>query len=223
MYGRHEAFATWTRRWTAEEGRHSIVIRDYLTATRAIDPVVLERGRMAQVSGGQTPTPPSPVHGLVYLSIQEMATNVAHRNTGRVIGDPTGAKVMARVAGDENLHQRFYRDLTGAAIELDPSALVLAIETEVRDFAMPGTGIPGFNTHAALIARAGIYDLAVHYEQILVPVVFETWKVTELTGLTSEAELARDRLVSHIERTGRVGRQLAERRTAADTLVGLQS
>src|SRR4051794_39439985 len=48
MFGMDSAFGTWNRRWTAEEGRHSIAIRDYLIATRAIDPVHLERARMAQ-------------------------------------------------------------------------------------------------------------------------------------------------------------------------------
>src|SRR5688572_26345470 len=33
-FGRDDAWGTWTRRWTAEEGRHAIVIRDYLTVTR---------------------------------------------------------------------------------------------------------------------------------------------------------------------------------------------
>jgi hypothetical protein len=47
--------------------------------------------------------------------------------------------------------------------------------------------------------------------------------VPELTGLSGEAEQARDRLMAHIERTGRVGRRLAERRTEADALVGLRS
>src|SRR5688572_8452505 len=41
-----DAWHEWARRWTAEEGRHSIVIRDYLMVTRAVDPVALERARM---------------------------------------------------------------------------------------------------------------------------------------------------------------------------------
>src|SRR5262249_55575746 len=49
------AWSAWVRRWTAEEGRHSIVIRDYLTVTRSIDPVELERARMHQVSMGIAP------------------------------------------------------------------------------------------------------------------------------------------------------------------------
>ena len=36
---------------------------------------------------------------------------------------------------------------------------------------MPGTGIPNFDVHAQRIARAGIYDLDVHHQQILVPIV----------------------------------------------------
>ena len=53
---RDSAWAQWTRQWTAEEGRHAIVIRDYLTVTRSVDPVALERGRMHQVATGATPT-----------------------------------------------------------------------------------------------------------------------------------------------------------------------
>ena len=37
------AWVNWVGRWTAEEGRHAIVLRDYLTVTRNIDPVLLVR------------------------------------------------------------------------------------------------------------------------------------------------------------------------------------
>src|SRR6516164_9360773 len=50
--GEDDVWGTWNRRWTAEEHRHSIVIRDWMTVRRAIDPVALERGRMQQVSTG---------------------------------------------------------------------------------------------------------------------------------------------------------------------------
>ena len=48
MFGADGPWGEWVRRWTAEEGRHATVIRDYLTVTRMIDPVALERGRMAR-------------------------------------------------------------------------------------------------------------------------------------------------------------------------------
>ena len=50
------AWGTWVHRWTAEEGRHSICMRDYLLVTRAVDPVELERGRMRQMEKGYDST-----------------------------------------------------------------------------------------------------------------------------------------------------------------------
>ncbi len=212
LFGAGGAFGAWARRWTAEEGRHSMAIYGYLMVTRAVDPVALERGRMAQVSRGEVPAPPSPLHGFVYLTLQELATRVAHRGTGKVIGDPAGYEVMARVAADENLHFLYYRDLATAALELDPSAMVVAIDEVVRGFAMPGTGIPGFDRHSAAIARAGIYDFAVHHDQILVPVVVRHWHLADLEGLSPEADAARARVLAYIDRVGRLGRRLSERR-----------
>lgn len=211
LLGPDGPWGEWVRRWTAEEGRHAMVIRDYLTVTRALDPVELERGRMEQVSAGVTPEPPTQAEVMVYVALQELATRISHRATGKVLEDPAGYRVMARVAADENLHFLFYRDLVSGALHVDPSTTVIAIEKQVRDFQMPGTGIPGFTKHAQAIAKAGIYDVRIHHEQILVPVVLRDWGVGELTGLTDEAERARDALVSRVDRIGKAGRRMAER------------
>ncbi|MGD9798718.1 MAG: acyl-ACP desaturase [Acidimicrobiia bacterium] len=214
--GDGDVWGEWTRRWTAEEGRHSIVIRDYLTITRAVDPIALERGRMAQVSGGQVPRFESPAEGLVYVALQELATRISHSNTGRMMDDDVGKRIMARVAGDEALHHVFYRDLAVAAIEVDPSTLVLAIDHDVRTFSMPGVGIPDFESHARAIAAAGIYDFAAFHDQILQPVVIDTWQLPKIDGLTAEAEQARERCLAHIERIGRIAARQAEKRDARD-------
>ena len=214
MFGFDHPWAAWARRWTAEEGRHSIVIRDYLTVTKSVDPIQLERGRMRQVSLGVVPRPATPAHGLAYVAIQELATRVAHGNTGRFMEDPVGTKVMARVAGDEQLHHVFYRDMVTAMLEIDPSQAVKAIADAVLDFEMPGTGIEGFGTHAKRIAAVGIYDFAVHAESILAPLLEETWDLAGLTGLDSDAEVARDKTLAHLERVRKAGRRTADRRAA---------
>jgi acyl-[acyl-carrier-protein] desaturase len=214
MFTPDGAWGTWVRRWTAEEGRHSMAIYGYLMATRAIDPHELERARMAQVSGGITPDPPTPQEGFVYLSLQELATRISHRSTGRLMGDPAGYEVMMRVAADENLHQLFYRDLATAAMQVDPNGMMMAIEKQVVGFTMPGIGIPNFSHHAAQIARAGIYDFTVHHEQILVPVVLRHWAIEDVEGLDAEAEQARERVLKHLAKSERVARRLAERRNA---------
>lgn len=214
MFGRDGAWGEWVRRWTAEEGRHGLVINGYLMATRAIDPVELERGRMAQVQSGQVPEPPTVAEGLAYVALQELATRISHFNTGNLLEDPAGRAVMRRVAADENLHYLFYRDAMTAVFEVDPSAAVLAVEKQVSDFEMPGTGIPGFSEHARRIADAGIYDFAIHHDKILQPVVLRDWAVESLEGLSGEAEEARERLIRTIERIGRIGHRMADRRDA---------
>ncbi|HMJ77423.1 MAG TPA: acyl-ACP desaturase, partial [Iamia sp.] len=173
--------------------------------------ISLERGRMAQVSGGQVPRFEAPTEGLIYVTLQELATRISHSNTSRMMTDEVGKRIMGRVAGDENLHHVFYRDLSSAALELDQSGTVLAIDHVVRTFAMPGVGIPDFESHARAIAAAGIYDFAAFHDQILQPVVIDTWHLPKLEGLTPEAEEARRRLVKRIDRVGRAGRRLAER------------
>jgi acyl-[acyl-carrier-protein] desaturase len=147
--------------------------------------------------------------------MQELATRIAHRNTGKLMTDKVGEAIMSRVGNDENLHYLFYRDLATAAIAVDPSNMVIGIERAVRTFAMPGTGIPDFERLSREIARLGVYDLLIHHDQILVPVVLRHWKLAELTGLNAEAEQARDALVKRIERIGKVGAKLAADRVSA--------
>ncbi|MBK5224807.1 MAG: acyl-ACP desaturase [Acidimicrobiia bacterium] len=216
MYGYADgAWGEWTRRWTAEEGRHAMVIRDYLMVTRSIDPVWLEDGRMAQIQSGKVPEPPSAAHGFAYLSLQELATRIAHRNTGKLLTDRAGYEVMAKVATDENHHFLFYRDMAKAALEVDPSGMMKAIADEVRGFAMPGLGIPGFVEHSKAIANAGIYDLVLHHEQILVPVVLRHWDIENVEGLDAEAEQARDKVLNYIKRAGRVAARFVAKREEA--------
>ena len=58
MFGRGDgAWINWIGRWTAEEGRHAIVLRDYLTVTRNFDPTLLERGRMGMLRRATTAIP----------------------------------------------------------------------------------------------------------------------------------------------------------------------
>jgi acyl-[acyl-carrier protein] desaturase len=126
---------------------------------------------------------------------------------------------MKRVAADENRHYLFYRAVADAAFEIDPSGMVRAVEQEVRTFEMPGTGIVDFARHAKAIARAGIYNFGIHYEQILVPVVLRHWNLEALERLTPDAERARQSVLEYIERVGNAGRRAADRRETAGAAV----
>src|SRR5690606_30303498 len=112
MFGAGDgAWINWTHRWTAEEARHSIVLRDYLTVTRNIDPVLLEQQRMDAMETGYNKDDKDALRGIAYVSFQELATRISHRNTGRYSEDPVADRIMARISADENLHMVFYRDI----------------------------------------------------------------------------------------------------------------
>jgi acyl-[acyl-carrier-protein] desaturase len=207
------AWINWTHRWTAEEGRHSIVLRAYLTVTRAIDPVELERGRMQQMMTGYDRGGKDTLRGMAYVSFQELATRISHRNTGRYSQDPVADRIMARISKDENLHMIFYRDLIGAAMHLDPSRTVEAIAAEVRAFEMPGTGMRDFNRKAVQIANAGIYDLRVHHDDVVWPLL-RHWKVFDLEGLDAAAEQARDELAEFLTGLDRLATHYEDKRAA---------
>lgn len=211
MFGGDSVWGAWVQRWTAEEGRHAIVMRDYITVSGLVDPKVLEDGRMAQVSSAIVPEPLSAADGMCYVAIQELATRISHRNTGTQLNDPAGYNVMMKLSSDENRHHLFYRDLVSKFIELDPNSAIEALRRQVIGFAMPGTGIPGFIEHAKAIAGAGIYDFAIHLERIITPLVFRQWAIDKVEGLSAAAEEARVSLFKYIDRVAKVARRQAER------------
>jgi acyl-[acyl-carrier-protein] desaturase len=211
MFGQGDgAWLFWVGRWTAEEGRHAIVLRDYLTVTRNMDPTLLERGRMAQLQTGYDHKTPDTLHGLAYVAFQELATRIAHRNTGRYSNDPVADRIMVRIAADENLHMVFYRDMLKAALKIEPSAAVRAIVDEVLAFQMPGAGIPGFLRKAADIAKAGIYDIRGHRDEVLMPII-RYWGIFELEGLDAAAEEARRTLAAHLEKLDVAAKRFEEK------------
>jgi acyl-[acyl-carrier-protein] desaturase len=196
-FGRDGAWGTWVHQWTAEEGRHAMCMRDYLLVTRAVDPIQLERDRMAQMQTGYNTGTKTPLEVLAYVSFQELATRIAHRNTGRYTDEPVADRLLARVAADENLHMIFYRDLVRAALEIAPDETVQAIAKEAMGFEMPGTGIRDFNRRAVQIAKAGIYDLRIHHDEVLYPLL-RSWKFFELENLDADAEKAREALATFL-------------------------
>jgi len=214
-FGGEGAWGEWVRRWTAEEGRHSIAMRDFLMVTRGVDPVELERGRMDHVSRGYYPAGDfNALDGLVYVTLQELATRISHRNTGAITEDPIAEKLMARIALDENLHYVFYRDVTSRALEIEPSETMLAIHRQVLGFSMPGLELPGFREKAISIAKAGIYDLRIHHDQVLTPVLFKKWHLEDVSGLTDEAERARDEVVQTLGKVDAAATRFEEKRAS---------
>ena len=215
MFGAGDgAWINWVGRWTAEEGRHAIVLRDYLTVTRNLDPIALERGRMRQLQTGYDRESIDPLRGLAYVAFQEVATRVAHRRTGRYSDDPVADLDHDWIATDENLHALFYRDILSAAFEIQPSAATEAVVAEVLAFDMPGTAIPGYLRKAAAMARAGIYDLRIHHDEVLWPIL-RHWRLFDRDGLDASARSARDRLAAYLTQLDASAQRFEDRRATS--------
>src|SRR6266851_6879869 len=195
--GRGDAWMTWVGRWTAEEARHAVVLRDYLVVTRGVEPVTLERDRMKTMTTGYEREFDGIIGAFAYGALQELATRISHQNTGRVAQDPIAERLCARVAQDENLHMVFYRDVVSAALDLHKNESVVAIAKEIESFTMPGEVIPHFTRRAARMAYAGVYDLRLHRDAVIAPLL-RHWRVFELSGLDPAAERAREGLAKQV-------------------------
>ncbi|NKY85351.1 acyl-ACP desaturase [Nocardia veterana] len=198
------AWGTWVGRWTAEENRHAIAMRDYLIVTRGVDPVALENDRMVHMTRGVHA--PDDFHGVLdqvaYVTIQELATRISHRATGRVCGDPIADNMLARIATDENLHMIFYRNVAGAAFDLAPDQMMESVTKIIKSFAMPGAGMPNWRRNGVLMVKHGIYDLRQHLDEVLNPVL-RKWNVFGRNDFTARGERSREELGVYMEKLGR--------------------
>ncbi|MFI9402825.1 acyl-ACP desaturase [Nocardia sp. NPDC052316] len=206
-------WGTWVGRWTAEENRHAIVMRDYLVVTRAVDPVLLEQARMAHMTTGIAKPVQGPqfLRSVAYVTLQELATRISHRNTGTACDEPIAERMLQRIAADENLHMIFYRNISAAALDLMPNETLRAITDVVTRFQMPGLTQPNFRRNAVVLAKHGIYDLRQHLDVVVRPVL-RAWNVFERTDLSGDGERARDELSAYLDELAEKAARFEEQR-----------
>src|SRR6201993_3140938 len=205
-FGMDGPWGQWVNRWTAEENRHGIALRDYLVVTRAIDPVALETLRIEQVTRGFSPGQnqqgdlfaESLFDSVIYVTFQELATRVSHRNTGKACEETIADHLLARVSADENLHMIFYRDVTEAGLEIAPNQAMKSLHRVLRNFKMPGYTVPEFRRKAVIIAVGGVYDPRIPLDDVVLPVL-KKWRIFEREDFTGEAAAMRDDLALLVE------------------------
>ncbi|MFI5621772.1 acyl-ACP desaturase [Streptomyces sp. NPDC051567] len=214
MFGMDGAWGTWVNRWTVEEGRHGMAIRDYLLVTRAVDPVVLEEDRAAHVQHGwDTDYRDDVVASLVYVAIQELGTRVSYHNTRRLCGEPGCEALLQRISQDENLHMLFYRTVLQAAMELCPDRVLQAVARVMADGRGPGHAAPGHTRLLNSMVQSGIFTPVTYHEEVLQPFT-RAMRVFEAGDLGPAGEQAREQIAGmlehHADRARRFG-ELSER------------
>lgn len=200
-HGNDGAWAEWVRQWCAEEARHSVVLRDYLHTTRAVDPIALERARMAHMANGYVNAHEGDgvLRTIIMLSMSELQARVVHRNTGMLSNDPICDRIMARLAADENLHMIFYRNLVEAALEIDPEDAMVALCDVITVFGGPAQQVPDFTALSNQFKKAGVYTSRMHIDAVINPYVRHL-RLLDRTDLGPAGRKAQDRIGRYLNR-----------------------
>lgn len=194
-YLRTGAWWRWVGRWTAEEARHSVLIRNYLMVTRACDPVELERLRMGHMTDGFRREPMHLLDVLAACAFEEAASAVRHRNTAAFGENPLVTAISERIAKDDELQSEVFAELLAAGFAEAPDQAMRAVADQVAAFRVPSVTLPGGRSSDEVLAEAGIYDPAKQDELVFAPLL-RRWDVfgrTDLgeSGIAARAELAR--------------------------------
>ena len=173
-----------------------------------IDPVELEQLRIEQVTRGFSPGQNQQIEAdlfadslfdsVIYVTFQELATRVSHRNTGKACNETIADHLLQRVSADENLHMIFYRDVSAAGFDIAPNQAMRSLHKVLTNFKMPGYAIPHFRRKAVPIASGGIYDLRIHLDDVVMPVL-KKWRIFERDDFTGDAARLRDELGRALE------------------------
>lgn len=189
------AFSRWNHLWTAEEGQHAIGIRSYLLTSRNCDPYELEEDRKATMINGYQPSYDDPTEIFAYTAMQELATRVSHRNAGKITDDPAAFELMRNIATDENHHFIFYKGVMQAMLDQSPDLVLGGIHRVFDNFQMPGVAMPNFLRRSIEVAKAGVYNLRIHHDRVVLPLIKE-WKIADLSDLRPSAAELQDKIMA---------------------------
>ena len=177
-------------------------------------------------SGMDTRTENNPYLGFIYTSFQERATFISHGNTARHakdFGDLKLAQICGIIASDEKRHETAYTKIVEKLFEIDPDGTVLAFADMMKKkISMPahlmfdGEDDKLFEHFSMVAQRLGVYT-AKDYADILEFLV-SRWKISDLTGLSSEGNKAQDYLCTLAARIRRLDERAQSRAKKAGTL-----
>ena len=224
QHGEEKGWSSWIRRWTAEENRHGDVLNKYIYLSGRVNMREVEITTQHLVADGfDIGTARDPYKTFVYTSFQELATYVSHNNVAK-IARKAGMKGLAKmskiIAGDEMRHHLAYVEFIRQIFAVDPSEMMVAYcDMMKHKIEMPAMYLREsyekkaslFDKFSDVAQRAGVYT-AFDYIDILEK-LNKAWAIDKFTGLTPEADKARNYLMRLPDRM----RRIAERITVPNT------
>ena len=182
--------------WTAEDNRHSIVLRDYLVVTRAMDPVDAENRRRIHVVAGWKQSSEAvaelgPMDTLAELAIHE--NQCVHFITKLIeyAEDPDLVTILEKIRTDDAAQAAMFQAYLIAGAVADQEATVLAVDKALANIERIGGDIADFDEQRDYIAD---FEDAASDAAIAAKLAQEL-KLESLQSLSAEAEAARARIL----------------------------
>ena len=208
-------WAKWLRAWTSEENRHGDVLNKYLYLSGRVNMREVEITTQHLIADGfDIGTASDPYKNFVYTSFQELATYISHNNVAKIArkkGHKALAKMSKIIAGDEMRHHIAYTEFVKQIFKIDPSEMMLAFQHMMKHkIVMPALHLRHsneakgslFDDFSAVAQRVGVYT-GFDYVDIIQK-LNTAWEIDKITGLTQEAEKARDWLLKLPNRMYRI-------------------
>jgi len=212
-------WAQWVRSWTGEENRHGDVLNKYLYLSGRVNMREVEITTQHLISDGfDIGTSNDPYKNFVYTSFQELATYVSHNRVSQIAkqySEKSLSKMCRLIAGDEMRHHLAYSEFVDRIFKVDPSEMMLAFQYMMKQkITMPahflresGNAISSaFEQFSDSAQRIGVYT-AHDYVDILQKLI-DKWQIDKMSGLTDEAEKARDYLMKLPARMLRISERM---------------
>ena len=213
------AWSRWVRYWTGEENRHGDVLNKYLYLSGRVNMIEVERTTQHLINDGfDIGTDRDPYKNFVYTSFQELATYISHNRVAKLArqhGNKSLAKMCKIISGDEMRHYNAYSTFVKEIFTIDPSQMMIAFKDMMKHkIVMPamflresGDSIgDAFDEFSNAAQRIGVYT-GQDYIDIMKKLIVR-WDIEKITGLTDEAEKARDFVMNLPARMERINQRI---------------
>jgi acyl-[acyl-carrier-protein] desaturase len=181
--------------WTAEDNRHSIVLRDYLVVSRLVDPEVAETLRLHHVTKGKLQTPTSVtdyriLDVMALLAVHELQCVAFEEKLLADSGNEVLTAIISRILHDDRVQAKTFTNFLNAGVDANLGELLTAVDKALAELELIGADVDNFGD-LELIAKYNA-DATRYVASTLVADL----TLQSLDGLDEKSEAARQRILT---------------------------